>query len=366
MQVQLSQISLALGGRPVLAGVDLETAENEYVVILGPSGCGKTTTLRIIAGLQRPDSGEVRFDGVSVTHLPPRRRGVAMVFQHSALYPHLTVEKFIRLGQTGNVSAAEWESRFRQAVELTRIGEWLGRYPDQLSGGQLRRAALAKAIVRQSAVRLLDEPLAALDAYARPSLQEDILRWHRAVPGATIHVTHDGDEAMRMADRIAVLDEGRILQFDCPDQIYRRPHSVAVATVIGSPSINLLDARIERGRLVSRDPHIRAQLSGLEQLADGDVRVGIRPESFRALPADDASDGSEIQTGFEVEAQLLEVRQGAHGCRVVAQRDGQTLYGVLSDSSAVVGNQGGARIRLRAEPSDLHLFDAGSGRRLSF
>ena len=216
-----------------------------------------------------------------------------MVFQHDGLYPHVTVEKSIRLGIPAKVSESELRARLSQAAELTRIQGLLDRYPDQLSGGELRRGAVAKAIVRQSPVRLLDEPMPALDASTRHSLQDDLLRWHQTVPGTTIHVTHDGYEAMRMADRIAILDGGRITQFDSPATIYHRPHDITVAQAIGSPSINLIPASIERGRLVSRDPRVQLAIDHKVSGSDRNVLVGVRSESLDAVPDDHDHDDGE-------------------------------------------------------------------------
>jgi ABC-type sugar transport system ATPase subunit len=287
-----------------------------------------------------------------------------MVFQHNALYPHLTVEKFIRLGIAGEIPESDWQTRFQQAIDLTRIEGLLGRYPDQLSGGELRRAALAKAIVRQSPVRLLDEPLSALDASTRYSLQEDIARWHRAVPGTTVHVTHDGDEAMRMADRIAVLIGGRILQFDRPDIIYRRPACLAVARVIGAPPINLFPASVQRGQLVLRDDRIRPRIDGLEQVPDGEVWLGVRPESFQAFSAQDRASFPDTEPGLEVEAKLIEIRPGIEFRHVRAELDGKTINAVLPTADQAIAIQSEATICLRADRSELHLFEASSGNRL--
>ena len=363
MQVQLLQVALALAGRSVLSGLDLSTKPNEYVVILGPSGCGKTTTLRIIAGLQRPDRGEVLFDETPVTNILPRRRGVSMVFQQDGLYPHVTVEKSIRLGIPGKISEREVLERLNQAVELTRIQGLLDRYPDQLSGGELRRAAVAKAIVRQSSVRLLDEPMSALDASARHSLQDDLLRWHHTVPGTTIHVTHDGYEAMRMADRIAILDQGRITQFDSPAKIYHHPRNLNVALAIGSPSINLIPARIEAGRLISGDPRIQLTCDPVDRGPDRDVLVGIRPEALQAAATFDHDDQDKPFRGIQIETRLVELREGIQVCSVLAQLDATLLHGVV-ENAARVATHVGKTIRLRSPEVNLHLFDASTGQRI--
>ncbi len=250
-----------------------------YVVLLGPSGCGKTTLLRIVAGLQRPAAGDVLLDGRSIVHLPPRRRDIAMVFQHNGLYPHQTVLGSIRLPLKGNLSAREIDGRVQQAVRLTRIESILDRYPDRLSGGELRRAAVAKAIARGASVRLLDEPLSALDVPARRELQDDLLRWHGEAPGTTIHVTHDGQEAMRMADQIAVIEAGKIIQFATPEVIYSDPASVTVASSIGPSSINLLTGSLRNGKLQPNDPALSLDYRLSSNLTDRDILVGLRPDT---------------------------------------------------------------------------------------
>src|SRR6056297_1425373 len=187
--VQLQKIEHAFGSHQLLRGLDLEVASGEYLVLLGRSGCGKTTLLRAIAGLLRPNGGQIRFDGQSVTNLPPRRRKVAFVFQHDALYPHLTVRGSIRFSLRNQDGLGAIDPRIDRAAELTGIANLLDRFPDQLSGGERRRCALAKAVASGNRLRLLDEPLSALDAPLRFSLQEDILRWHQSDGGTTIHVT---------------------------------------------------------------------------------------------------------------------------------------------------------------------------------
>ncbi len=359
MRVQLRQIALSIAGRSVLEGLDLSTDENEYVVILGPSGCGKTSTLRIIAGLQKADRGEVRFNDTPVTAKPPRERGVAMVFQHDALYPHLTVEKSILLGLGGGTRDPDLSSRLKAAAEMTQIAGLLDRFPDQLSGGELRRAAVAKAIVRRSPVRLLDEPLSALDASARHLLQDDLLRWHRKVPGTTIHVTHDGYEAMRMADRMAILHQGRIVQFDSPDKIYHEPTSLAAACAIGSPSMNLFPARIESNSLVMSDPRIRVALEHSSFGPDCDVVLGVRPESLRAVSGEEPS-----LRGLQVTANPVEIRRDIYGWRVRAEIDQLTIHGEMNNAVTDGLSDSEKTIRLRADESQLHLFDASTGQRL--
>ncbi len=368
MQVQLDQIFVALGGLPVLDGFDLSVESGEYVVILGPSGCGKTTTLRVISGLQRPDRGSVLLDETPVTDTRPRDRGVSMVFQHDGLYPHLTVGQSIRFGlnrQTSGapaVSAAELDKRLTQAAELTHLSSLLDRYPDQLSGGELRRASVAKAIVQRRPVRLLDEPLSALDAAARSELQDDLLRWHETVPGTTIHVTHDGYEAMRMADRIAVMDRGRIIQLATPKEIYGQPRSLTVARAIGSTPINVFSATVTQEGTVSpeaigpADQAVEVRLPG--NLPAGPLDLAVRPESWSILTSTATSTAP--SAGLTVGIQLREIRAGIREVVVRGECNGRSVYALLP-ATLCRSLEPGEQIRLHAEPSSVHCFRGEGG-----
>lgn len=238
--VALREVFVNRGGRPILRGLDFSIPDrffNPYVVLLGASGCGKTTTLRLIAGLDRPDSGTILIDGKDVGKVPPRRRDVAMVFQADAMYPHLSVAASIAMSAKAG-AMSDRNERVGQAIKLTRLESLIDRHPDRLSGGELRRAAIAKAIARGAGIRLLDEPLSALDGSVRYQLAGDLRRWHDNDPGTTIHVTHDGEEAMRLADLIAVMHDGRIEQIGTPSELYERPTSIVVASSLGHPPIN--------------------------------------------------------------------------------------------------------------------------------
>ena len=204
--------------------------------------------------------------------------------------------------------------------------------------------------------------MSALDADSRHSLQDDLLRWHHTVPGTTIHVTHDGYEAMRMADRIAILDGGRITQFDSPSTIYRRPHDLAVAKAIGSPSINLIPAGIENGRLISRDPSVKVTFQAPDHGPDRNVLIGIRPESLRAVAEEPPCEVASFQ-GIEIGAKLVELREGIREHSVRAELDSKPIHGIVEDPTNLAA-QIGKIVRLRAPAAKLHLFDASSGKRL--
>src|SRR5215472_4035505 len=224
-----------------VVGIDLLAKEGEFLVLLGPSGCGKTTLMRMIAGLERPTSGDIVIDGDIVTDLPPRARNVAMVFQSYALYPHLTVEKNISFPlRAVGMPKQETKKRVEWAARMFGIHRFLDRKPRQLSGGERQRVALARAVVREPVVFLLDEPLSNLDAKLRNSARDELKQFQRSLGTTTIYVTHDQVEAMGMGDRIAVLNQGKVRQVGTPAAIYDDPSDRFVATFVGTPPMNLV------------------------------------------------------------------------------------------------------------------------------
>lgn len=368
--VELRQIKKAFGGHQVLTGLDLCIESGSYIVLLGPSGCGKSTTLRIIAGLVQPDQGEVCLGDRCVNGIPPRQRNVAMVFQHDGLYPHLTISQSLRFSLKGIGDSAEMKSRFDEAVALTGIESILDRYPSRLSGGELRRAGVAKAIVRRSAVRLLDEPLSALDAPVRQTLQDDILRWHQTVPGTSIHVTHDGQEAMRMADRIAVMEDGKIVQFASPLEVFRSPATIAVAKAIGSPGMQFFAAKLRGAELVCDNPKVRLQSEIDSSNSQRDLLVGIRPDAFRLIAPEQPNTGQSQAEGLVIEAELLRWQPVERSLHLYLQAGGQTVLAVVPHDAgplASISPQSlrlGQPIRMAAAQPEMHLFDAQSGMRI--
>ena len=243
------------GDKGAVNDVDLVSREGEFLVFLGPSGSGKSTLLRMIAGLEEPTSGTILIGGRDVTHLPPRERGIAMVFQSYALYPHLSVRENIRFPlKAQKVPRETHPSKVEWASHLLGIGHLLDRKPRELSGGERQRVALARAIVREPTVFLLDEPLSNLDAKLRASAREELSGFHKRVGTTTVYVTHDQVEAMAMGDRILVLNQGVVRQIGTPREVYDEPADTFVATFLGSPPMNLLDG--------------------------GPVLVGFRPETF--------------------------------------------------------------------------------------
>jgi multiple sugar transport system ATP-binding protein len=254
-------------------GIDLTAKEGEFLVLLGPSGCGKTTLMRLIAGLERPTSGDIVIDGNVVTELPPRARNIAMVFQSYALYPHLTVEKNISfpLRAVGMPRDAIGK-KVAWAAQMFGIQGFLDRKPRQLSGGERQRVALARAVVREPMVFLLDEPLSNLDAKLRNSARDELKQFQRSLGTTTIYVTHDQAEAMGLGDRIAVLNQGRVCQIGTPHEIYGYPADIFAATFIGSPPMNLID--------------------------DGKTWIGFRPEAF--LPKEVEPNGDNVDFAFRI------------------------------------------------------------------
>ncbi len=356
--VQLHKIDQSFGDTSVLRGLDLQVESGQYAVLLGESGGGKTTALRVIAGLQAPIGGNVLLGGKDVTATPPRARDVAMVFQHDVLYPHLTVADSIRFALSGRMGRVEIANRVSEAAKLTGVTPLLDRYPHHLSGGELRRAAIAKAIARRSGVRLLDEPLASLDGQARESLQEDIVDWHRRLGGTTIHVTHDAGEAMRMGDVIAVLNQGRIDQCAPPEQIYRRPETLAVARAIGSPTIQCFEA-VARSDQWEISDHASALLRLSLPPAAGPSILAARPEAITVKPLGQCGpDGAALR----LEGIMKDCKLVQRELLLTVQCGDRT---VLSIRPAEAGSpaQPGDPVELCVQVNDLHLFDL-NGRRV--
>jgi multiple sugar transport system ATP-binding protein len=276
-QVSLRGVRKHFGATEVVAGIDLDIQDGEFLVLVGPSGCGKSTLLRLIAGLETVSSGEVRIDGRLVNDVHPAERGAAMVFQSYALYPHMTVAENLGFAlRMAGVPRAEREARVQEAARTLQITELLGRYPKELSGGQRQRVAIGRAIVRNPTVFLFDEPLSNLDAALRMSMRIELTKLHRELGTTMVYVTHDQVEAMTMGDRIAVLHAGRIEQVGRPLDLYREPANLFVAGFLGTPRINIVPrpgaaapaahvalwASLARERSASLQPHC----------------MGIRPE----------------------------------------------------------------------------------------
>jgi len=286
-------------GTEAVRGLDLAVADGELVVLVGPSGCGKSTALRLIAGLETPDAGSVRMDGAAVDRLGPQARNAAMVFQNYALYPHMTVaanlEFPLRMRGAGR---AERRRRVAETAAMLGLDDLLGRRPAELSGGQRQRAAMGRALVREPAVFLMDEPLSNLDAKLRVRIRNEIADLQRRLGATTLYVTHDQAEAMTLGQRVGVMRGGRLLQTDTPEGLYEHPAEVFVAGFLGSPGMNVLRTRLQRQngewwldfggeRLAVPAAAVPAGLEG------GEVLAGLRPEAFR--PAAETPEAAHVR-----------------------------------------------------------------------
>jgi multiple sugar transport system ATP-binding protein len=272
--IHLQNIEKKYGAFVGVQNMSLEIADQEFLVLLGPSGCGKTTTMRMIAGLEVPTDGQIVIGGEVVTDIDARDRDVAMVFQGYALYPNMSIYENIRFPlRMRGIPAAEHDTRIRKAADMVELGSFLDRKPGALSGGQRQRAALARAVVRQPQVFLMDEPLSNLDAKLRQSMRVQIKHMQRQLKVTTVYVTHDQIEAMTLADRIVIMNKGAIQQVGTPDQIYSDPANTFVAGFIGSPPMNLIEGTARDGRFTA--PGVSVTCPGH---VAGKVTLGIRPE----------------------------------------------------------------------------------------
>jgi len=340
-------------------GVDLDVQDGEFVVLVGPSGCGKSTTLRMIAGLESVTEGEILMNGRDVTDVEPKDRNVAMVFQNYALYPHMTARKNITFGMksAGDFGDREIESRLQQAAEILNIADLLDRKPAALSGGERQRVALGRAIVRDPDVFLMDEPLSNLDAKLRIRMRAELAKLHDEIRTTTIYVTHDQTEAMTLADRVAVIDDGEIQQVDPPQRLYDYPANTFVAEFIGNPAMNMLDVTVDRRDGTHCASHSAFDIplpsgAGLDSLVGTSATLGIRPEDLALAENADRRDRMQFEASVVVteplgDSLLLE-------CRV-----GDAVFKAhVAPRSAI---RGGDRIVLTCDPARLHLFGAESG-----
>ncbi len=356
------------GGYVAVHGVDLDVADGELVVLVGPSGCGKSTTLRMIAGLESITAGRLYIGDRLVNDLPPKDRDIAMVFQNYALYPHMTVRENLAFAlRLRKLSQQEIDRRVAKAAETLGLQEVLGRRPRQLSGGQRQRVAVGRAIVREPAVFLFDEPLSNLDAKLRVQTRREIAKLHRDLVATMIYVTHDQVEAMTLGDRIVVMNAGRVQQVDTPLALYDRPANRFVAGFIGSPAMNFIPGVVEesagtqRATFVARDDSLRAPLPGTGDVAPGrGIVMGIRPEDIEVVSTPGAHAESRDSLAFAARVDLVEplgnetfvhTTVGSHS--ITARAVGRELPAVEST------------VMLSVDPARLHWFDLESGDRLN-
>jgi sn-glycerol 3-phosphate transport system ATP-binding protein len=338
--------------------LDLHVDDGDFVIFVGPSGCGKTTALRMLAGLDKPTSGELCIGGQVINDQGPGERDIAMVFQNYALYPHMSVYKNLAYGlRQRKMAKPEVDRRVREMSETLGITELLGRKPGQLSGGQRQRVAMGRALVREPQVFLLDEPLSNLDAKLRGQVRAELKHLHQRLAITSIYVTHDQVEAMTLADRICVMNAGELQQVGTPQEVYDAPANVFVAGFMGSPAMNLLPASVDAGQVVVGGHALRPAPPG-----HPDLVVGIRPECLRLAP--------ERNPGIQVTVDFHEPL-GSHA--LVHCVVGQDSVGVIEDSSAGVVVQAesgikprpGERLTLTADPKHVYLFDVGTGAALA-
>jgi len=336
----------------VVHGVDLDVADEEFVVLVGPSGCGKSTLLRMVAGLEAITGGEIRIGGGRVNDMAPKDRDVAMVFQNYALYPHKTVRQNMAFSlKLRNTAKDKIDEQVDSAAKILGLSDYLDRYPRQLSGGQRQRVAMGRAIVRDPRVFLFDEPLSNLDAALRVQMRTEIKELHQKLRTTSIYVTHDQDEAMSMADRIVVLRDGRVEQIGAPLELYDYPVNVFVAGFIGSPAMNFIGGTIEDdGRAVAADGTDRP-LGGSRAVppTGSDIVYGVRPEHFRMGDA-----------GLRATVDLVEPR-GAVTEAIIHAAGRQ--FSFLTDERLTLKR--GDIVHLAPRPGAVHLFDRATGNRLT-
>jgi ABC-type sugar transport system ATPase subunit len=343
--LRLEAVRKLYGAVSVLHGIDLEIPAGEFVVFVGPSGCGKSTLLRIIAGLEPVTDGEIRIDGALVNAMEPAERGVAMVFQSYALYPHMTARQNMAFGlKIAGLRPAEVEARIGEAVRALQIAPLLDRLPKDMSGGQRQRVAIGRAIVREPQLFLFDEPLSNLDAALRVQTRIEIAKLHKLLDATMIYVTHDQVEAMTLADRIVVLNAGRVEQVGTPLELYRTPRNIFVAAFIGSPKMNFIPVRFTPNGAGTTIKGIDGKdLARLDIQAAGTGNLGIRPEGLLA------GEGP-IVASLQHEEHL-----GDHRLIHARMADGTELVAKLPDGPSYAD---GATLQFTFDPSQMHLFGA--------
>jgi multiple sugar transport system ATP-binding protein len=352
--------------KPAVDALDLEVADGEFLVLVGPSGCGKSTTLRMLAGLEGVDEGEIWIGERNVTDAEPRARDIAMVFQNYALYPHMTVHENIAFHlKIAKMPKAERDARVQDAAKLLDLEQYLERKPAKLSGGQRQRVAMGRAIVRQPQVFCMDEPLSNLDAKLRVQTRTQIASLQRRLGTTTIYVTHDQVEAMTMGDRVAVLRDGLLQQCDTPVGLFSKPRNVFVAGFIGSPAMNLITARVTTdgvslgGTTIPLTPEQRSALTGAE------VVVGIRPEGWDLV---EHNEGLSVTIEAVEELGSDQYLYGTSDVQVVAAGESvehqEAPHPVVVRTPGMSTWQRGQQLGVRPRTGAVHLFDKGSGERL--
>ena len=349
-KISLRQVTKTFGDVEVIPALDLDIEDGEFVVFVGPSGCGKSTLLRLIAGLEDVTGGHIEIDGRPATDVPPAKRGLAMVFQSYALYPHMSVRKNISFPlKMAKMDPAEQERRVNAAARTLNLTDYLDRRPGQLSGGQRQRVAIGRAIVRDPKAFLFDEPLSNLDAELRVAMRKELAALHGKLGGTMIYVTHDQIEAMTLANKIVVLNAGRVEQIGAPLDLYNRPQNTFVAGFIGSPRMNLLEAEIADGEggLALSVGNQRISIPSIDGLKAGDkVTFGARPEHIAIVGAGEG----------DIEAKVDLTEQLGGETYVYCSVDGLPQLTVHQVGQLPVHS--GETVHLRLNRDEMHLFDA--------
>ncbi len=361
-QIELRGIEKFFGAVQVIHNLNLAIADNEFIVLLGQSGCGKTTTLRAIAGLETIDQGDILIDGKAVQHLKAADRDIAMVFQSFSLYPHMNVYENIAFPlRATRMGSGEVDKAVREVARVLRITDLLDKKPSALSGGDMQRVAIGRALVRRPKAMLMDEPIGALDAKLREEMRAEIKRLHVKQGSTTIYVTHDQIEAMSLADRIVIMHEGFIQQVGTPDDVYSRPANLFVAQFVGSPVMNIAEASVAEaagaaqvtvGDAPAGFEFPRELLSRLNGHASGGLTLGIRPEGV--LVRHDAAPGY-----MPVEAQIIEPLGSFD---IVDLKLGSKMLRARTKAGYVSGP--GEKVHARIDPEQAHFFDTASGKSL--
>ena len=346
--VSFSGVTKSYGDVAVVSDLDLELTDGSMTVLVGPSGCGKTTSLRMLAGLEEVSSGTIRIDGRDVTRLEPKQRDIAMVFQNYALYPHLTVRENIAFPlRAKRVPRSDALRRADDIADSLGLGHLVARKPKDLSGGQQQRVAIGRAIIREPAVFLFDEPLSNLDAKLRVETRTELLRLQRRLGVTSLYVTHDQEEAMTLSDRIVVMRDGHIAQAGPPEEVYRCPADTFVAAFVGSPKMNLIDGAVTGGELRAPSGPVIA-VGGAEAAS---VTIGIRPDDLTLAPDPQSSATVEL-------IELLGPRA------IVTVRAGEHILTSVVTAGSLPAIPVGTQVALSAAPSEVHRFDVASGVRL--
>ena len=365
-QVELRNVIKNFGKHEVIKGVTQLVPDGTFLVIVGPSGCGKSTVLRLIAGLEELSGGQILIGDRDVGQLEPKERDIAMVFQNYALYPHMNVRENMNYGlRVRGIPRDEQEKRIASAADMLGLTDYLDRTPRQLSGGQRQRVAMGRAIVRDPSVFLFDEPLSNLDASLRNQMRVELRRLHERLGTTSIYVTHDQVEAMTLAKRIMVMNLGLVEQFGTPDDVYLRPATVFVARFIGSPSMNILKARLSGGSLSFSDGRaMRLDAASDQDLSghEGDVLFGIRPEDF--FPAPEKSDTTipcRVELTEALGADTLIHCSLADGEKGMSFKEGELLIARLDGT---IRPAPGDLLNMAVRPGRVHVFDAETQKRL--